>query len=219
MSTHNITVRGTEYEILTSLEETHIRYQEEGAEITLVLDLIHIGVPRHRRDSNGNVTTSIGGGLLTVSFFEEARFGKRYTTETKNDIVSKLDSYTKFYHIQPDELTGSTVHKAGLNAIGENEVGNKDGEVLFFNPLKDFTPFQPVIYDLIITDTSLEIDVVDSPSEGVLMYSLDGFATAIPLPPEPITLDAGDYTIGVLNSNDGMPFFKTFTIEEVNIEE
>ena len=216
---NTITVRGIEYTVNTSIYENEIISVVDGVTTILSLSNINIGLPSYLKDVNGIKTEQKKEGKLEVSYTESLHFSDKYVIQTKPIIVSETEDYNEFYIIKPDEFTGSTVHKAGLNSIGKREIGNDDDEVYIFNPIKDFEFFQPIIYNVSTSNISATIEIIDEPLDSELIYSLDGFVTSSPLTSDEITLPVGEHTIGILNITDGFPFSKTINIVEETIDE
>ena len=214
MTNHTIVVRGIEYKATESLGDNKIQFtDDDSAVIQYIVDFIGLDLPRDLTDAQGNLTGQTRRGKIRVSYLEAVKIGKRYSIAKGGDVFSHEESYELQYSLNTSQVTGSTVHKAAINGVAEVQVGQFDDSPIFFNPLKDFEPFQPIIFDVRVEENLAFIDIVDATTEEDIVYSLDGFETSLPLDSEGITLEDGNYKIGVLSQADGFPFFKEIRVK------
>ncbi len=129
---------------------------------------------------------------------------------TKRSKAKLSDSYYIDYYnmpIQTGITLGQFLDRASVNVVISNIFGEK---AYAFNIMKNYEPNQPIIFDLTVTNNSVDIVLVNYTDTETIEYSIDNITYQSSSLFEGLVND--DYVMYVKSIEDGYAFKKSFTI-------
>ena len=177
--------RGTEIKVEFT-EETHYFELTENGVVTRII----VNAP--------SVSDSVKQITLNSTIQKLDNLGNVITPAiSKTHLFDDLATYTKWYNYSFSGIGGVFLFAPSFNGILSKYF--KDSNLYCFNPLANFTFFQPIIFDVVTTQTSATTTIVDG--SGTIEFSIDGLVWQLSNVFEGLTADT-EYTIYARNTVD-----------------